>query len=75
MERVLEERRKELIGEGHRFFDLLRNGMKVIRTGNKHLENAIKEIDWNYERSILPIPEDQFIFNPDMPQNPGYSKS
>lgn len=74
LERVLEERRKELVGEGHRFFDVLRNGMKIIRTGNLHLENAVKEIDWNYEKCVLPIPEDQFVFNPDMEQNPGYSK-
>ena len=26
LDRVLEERSKELIGEGHRFFDMLRNG-------------------------------------------------
>ena len=26
---VLEERRKELIGEGHRMFDLLRNNLRV----------------------------------------------
>lgn len=74
LERVLEERRKELVGEGHRFFDVLRNGMKITRTGNLHMENAVKEIDWNYEKCVLPIPEDQFVFNPDMEQNPGYSK-
>ena len=28
---VLEERRKELIGEGHRMFDLLRNNLRVTR--------------------------------------------
>ena len=71
---IQQERQKEFIGEGHRFFDVLRNGMKITRTGSLHMENAVKEIDWNYEKCVLPIPEDQFVFNPDMEQNPGYSK-
>ena len=37
LERVLEERRKELVGEGHRFFDVLRNGMKFTRPGSLHM--------------------------------------
>ena len=31
VDRVLLERRKELIGEGHRFFDAMRNNETVIR--------------------------------------------
>lgn len=75
LDRVLEERSKELVGEGHRFFDMLRNGKTIIREGGYHLPNVVKEVNWDYERCVLPIPEDQFIFSPDMEQNPGYPKS
>ena len=37
LDRVLEERSKELIGEGHRFFDMLRNGKTIVRKGGYHL--------------------------------------
>lgn len=74
LDRVLDERSKELIGEGHRFFDLLRNGKTIIRKGGYHLSNVVEEIDWNYDRCVLPIPSDQFVFSPDMEQNPGYTK-
>ena len=74
LDRVLDERSKELIGEGHRFFDLLRNGKTIIRKGGYHLSNVVEEIDWNYNRCVLPIPSDQFVFSPDMEQNPGYTK-
>ena len=78
LNRVLEERRKELIGEGHRYFDILRNGLKVDRQLDLqygyHLPNAPTDIDWNFEKSILPIPVNQFKFNKDMQQNPGYTR-
>lgn len=74
LDRVLDERRKELVGEGHRYFDMLRNGKTMYRTGGKHLSNTPAEVNWNYEKCILPINRNQFIFNPDMPQNPGYSR-
>lgn len=37
LDRVLDERSKELVGEGHRFFDLLRNGKTIVRKGGYHL--------------------------------------
>lgn len=73
-ERVLLERRKELVGEGHRFFDALRNGVKLIRKGGYHLTGAPEEIDWNYYKCVLPIPAAQFQLNPEMQQNPEYSR-
>jgi len=75
LDRVLDERRKELIGEGHRFFDLLRNGKTIVRGADGlHLDNAPMSIDWNFYPCILPIPADLFIFNPEFQQNPGYTK-
>lgn len=75
LDRVLYERRFELIGEGHRFFDLLRNGRTIHRTGDRHYAKGAEEINWDSYNCILPIHRDQFIFNPDMPQNPGYTKN
>ena len=39
---VLEERRKELIGEGHRMFDLLRNNLRVTRINET--DDMMKEV-------------------------------
>lgn len=74
LDRVLDERRKELVGEGHRYFDLLRNGKTIVRRGGKHTLGAPEEINWDYFKCVLPIAKTQFEFNPDMPQNPGYNK-
>jgi len=75
LDRVLDERSKELVGEGHRFFDLLRNGKTIVRKGGYHLPSVDEEVDWDFYKCVLPIPEDQFIFSPEMEQNPGYPKN
>ncbi len=73
LERVLDERRKEFIGEGHRYFDLLRNGITFYRSGGYHYGAATGyDIDWDFELCVLPIPLDQFKLNPQLQQNPGY---
>lgn len=74
LDRVLNERRKELVGEGHRYFDMLRNGKTMYRSGGKHLQGTPAEVNWDYFKCVLPIDRTQFTFNPDMPQNPGYAK-
>ena len=74
LDRVLLEREKELVGEGHRYFDMLRNGKTIVRKGGKHLQNAPQEINWDYNKCVLPISRDEFIFNPNMDQNEGYNK-
>lgn len=73
LDRVLEERRLELVGEGHRYFDMLRNGRTMYRSGGYHFTNMI-EVNWDTPKCILPINREQFSFNPDMEQNPGYLK-
>lgn len=73
--RVLLERAKELVGEGHRYFDMLRNGQTMVRRGGKHIGGAPEEINWNYNKCVLPISRDEFTFNPDMEQNEGYLKN
>ncbi len=75
------ERRKELFGEGHRFFDITRDlGTKTMkRTGTPTfpLNNDIyvKEIGWNNDYSyllILPIPSEEKDNNAVIQQNEGY---
>lgn len=82
LDRVLEERRKEFFGEGHRMFDVLRNGGTIIRknvsisaiSSTKHLslQDYAKEFDWNMYKVVLPIPKAEIDANPNMEQNPEY---
>ena len=74
LEIVLNERRKELFGEGHRSFDLLRNGMTIYRSDDEAsrmlLPEHAKVIDWNNFRCILPIPVQELETNPSATSNP-----
>lgn len=79
VEDVLNERRKELVGEGHRMFDLMRNGMTMKRVDEKDSDisktvhnSPIMECDWNYYKIVLPIPRFEMNTNPNMEQNPEY---
>lgn len=72
LDRILLERRKELVGEGHRFFDLMRNGLPVIRTGGDHFALTL-ELQPTDHRAIQPIPQFEINANPNMQQNPGYA--
>lgn len=69
IDKIIEERRKELAFEGNRLFDLNRNKMDVsIIQG----ENSI-EATYPNDKFILPIPLDELNANPNIkPQNPGY---
>lgn len=79
LDRVLTERRKELVGEGHRMFDVIRNGMKVERRNetDKHLaktrhNTSYMEYDWTFGKIVLPIPKAERDANPNIQQNPEY---
>ena len=82
LDRVLDERRKELFGEGHRMFDAIRNHKTIERknesistiSSTKHYEllPESKSFDWNYFRIVLPIPKAEINSNPQIVQNPGY---
>jgi hypothetical protein len=74
---VLTERRKELMGEGHRFFDAMRLGLTIERKGKSHLTALIPEsrsYNWNYFKIVLPVPKSELEANENMrdQQNPGY---
>ena len=81
LDRILEERRMELIGEGHRFFDLMRNNKEVVRYTSidnqgwhMSLVAESRKFDNTYFRAILPIPKKEVDANPVLreQQNPGY---
>lgn len=74
---ILTERRKELMGEGHRFFDAMRNGLLIERKGKSHLSAltpAARSYDWNYFKTVLPVPKSEMDANENMrdQQNSGY---
>lgn len=76
---VIKERRKELVGEGHRQFDALRNNETLVRSGGWHIPNLISEVqsyNRNYFHAILPIPRYEIDASPSLKnqQNPGYAQ-
>ena len=79
LDQVIKERRKELVGEGHRQFDALRNNETIVRSGGWHIPNLIDEVksyNRDYFHSILAIPRYEIDANPKLKtqQNPGYSQ-
>lgn len=81
LDRILLERGIELVGEGHRFFDLMRNGKEVVRYTSPAaqgwhyaLVTESQKFDNAYFRAILPIPVAERDANPVIrdQQNPGY---
>lgn len=81
---VLTECRKEFVGEGHRFFDAIRNGKEIVRrestktfpelyqTKHEGLTTEARSFDWNYYRVVLPVPRAEMNANQNMVQNPVY---
>ena len=75
-ELVMLERHKEFIGEGHRFFDVMRTGGQIVRDMSIDIRDYAgdpkKVIDWNTYTIVLPISETEFTVHPAIQQNPGY---
>ena len=76
VDQIALERRKELIVEGHRWFDLKRTTRIVNRPiaglGNPNgLINP--SLSANSTKWVFPIPETERRANPNMAQNPGYN--
>lgn len=79
LDRVLTERRKELMAEGHRFFDLIRNKRDIIRSYSVRatqagVPSARMNIPYNDDQVVFAIPLAELNINP-LVQNPGYSKN
>ncbi|WP_231426671.1 RagB/SusD family nutrient uptake outer membrane protein [Pedobacter sp. Leaf250] len=73
IEEILTERNKELYGEGHKFFDLLRTNKGVNRTGST-VHWKIVNFPSGDNRLVSPIPQLELDANPVLKpqQNPGY---
>lgn len=74
---IAEERSKELAGEGHRFFDMIRWNKNIEfndELGSINTIHRTKIIDRSLNKTILPIFIDEINANPGIgaQQNPGY---
>jgi hypothetical protein len=76
LQAIADERRAEMFGEGHRFFDLKRTTRRIVRgstCGNTAISVAGDCILEPGDREwYFPIPESVINPNPKMQQNPGY---
>ena len=80
LDRIMKERRLELVAEGHRMYDAVRDGGKVhrqdVNTGGQQTKTrhntSYMEYDWNFAKIVLPIPAHEIETNPNMEQNKGY---
>lgn len=71
---ILAERRIEFIGEGHRFFDLKRQGMQITKSVEA-IDAGRSDLEWDDYRVVARIPPDEVGLegtNPKMIQNPGH---
>lgn len=64
------ERNRELHFEGVRYFDLKRWGNGVSKSAS--VIGGIGFLSHDNHRLLAPLPVAQVVFNPDLPQNPGY---
>ncbi|PUV22738.1 RagB/SusD family nutrient uptake outer membrane protein [Sphingobacterium athyrii] len=74
---ILNEKSKELFGEGHRYWDMIRLNKKITFNDDFQgltIKTRPKEIDRTFEKYILPIPQSEINANPTLKdqQNPGY---
>ncbi len=68
---VLEEKRKEFVGEGTRWYDLKRLGGDLSRYSNfgNSVSSTIREGDYRW---LLPIPRAEYRYNEAVTQNPDW---
>ncbi|MBQ8441910.1 MAG: RagB/SusD family nutrient uptake outer membrane protein [Bacteroides sp.] len=79
--RISKERRKELVGEGHRLFDAMRNNETITRYTSEEdrgyhvpLNEEARSFNRDFFKVLLPIPQAEIDVNPTIAeqQNPGY---
>jgi hypothetical protein len=70
---ILNERYKELCYEGHRYVDLKRRNLPIVRDAADAggLATSV-ELQPTSPKYILPIPQQELFANPNYGQNPGY---
>lgn len=72
---ILNEKAKELYGEGQRYWDLIRCNKTIEFNDDLYgipVHRRGKTIDRSSYLTILPIPESEMIINSNMVQNPQY---
>ncbi len=69
---IVAERRKELVGEGLRLFDLDRLQLTINRPAQTNIYSTLQTIPFTDYRRLLPIPQVEVDANPSTTQNPGY---
>lgn len=81
LDRIYIERRKELVGEGHRYFDCLRRGEKIVRYTSEEdrgwhavLNKDAQSFTRDYYKAISAIPQSEINANPSIKQNEGYGE-
>ena len=81
LDRILVERRKELIGEGQRYFDALRNNETIVRYTSdadkgwhKTLSKEAQSFNRDFYKAIAAIPQAEINANPNIKQNDGYGE-
>lgn len=79
LERIYTERRKELVGEGQRFFDAMRRGETITRytsTADQGWHDVLTEdariISRDSKKALPLIPSSEINANPNIKQNPAY---
>lgn len=79
LDRIYIERRKELVGEGQRYFDVLRRGETVTRYTNDNdkgwhdvLTEEARTFNRDSKKALPLIPVGETNVNPNMQQNPLY---
>ena len=57
LENIIQERRKEFLGEGKRYWDLVRTGMaeEVLKAAN----HEWRTVDWTPNKKYWPIPQSE----------------
>lgn len=72
---ILEERKVELMYEGHRWFDLLRTGkaLEILAAVPRSNSPGAPATLTDAGRQVFPIPNTERNANPDMQQNPAYN--
>lgn len=81
LDRILLERRKELVGEGQRYFDALRCNETITRYTNDAdkgwhatLSADARQFNRDNFRAIAAIPQSEINANPQIKQNDGYAE-
>ncbi|MEJ7588229.1 MAG: RagB/SusD family nutrient uptake outer membrane protein [Ferruginibacter sp.] len=71
---IMDERLRELAGEGHRWFDLRRWHLAGYITLNNAFFNSLAAADMDFKLTnlVFPIPTSETDVNPNVVQNPGY---